>query len=46
MQTGAKVLGNKDGVKQKKAIDANSDIATLYNECIYMTVEDGVLSPS
>lgn len=42
IQTGARDLGDKYDVKQKKLIDVNSDVATLDNKCMDMAIEDGV----
>lgn len=39
-QTGVRVLGDKDGIKWRKAIDVNLNIATLDNEYMDMAVKD------
>lgn len=41
-----RVLGNEDGFKQKKAIDANSTVNTLDNKYMDMAVKVSMLSPS
>lgn len=46
VQTSARGLDDKNGVKRRKAINVNSNVATLNNDCMDMAIEDGVLSPS